>query len=662
MNRHLLRLFALGLILAWLSMPAGRPARSQEQALPEAGRQVKAALAPVVLVHGWAGLGLPPPLCSNQQADPPAYFERLDEDLQAAGAPVVYAFLESSPCFTPPIAENVDNLQAAIQQARVQFGAAKVVLVAHSMGGIVSRAYIEGASYQNDVLALFTLGSPHQGVPAEAISTLMFGPLGPLGLGAYCEQSQPALCEFSTVGMVAFNLAHPLRRFGVGYHVIGGEAPFEGRNALGRIMDVLVSGADDGIVPTSSAVGLSGLLDRWQTDENHNIFGPRSYFARDGGASLSFTDCLEPVIASRSLANCGSFGPFLRAAQGAAAGEWTRVPFEYGLLLPLTTATRAIQLEGGETLFAVQWLEGQTAFTLVTPGGATIDPAYAAAHPAEVSYLADDHYAIYYFPNAQSGAWQMKLQAVSVPLTGTAYGTLAAFKSSVQLQAEADRYWYDPGDSAVFTATLSGNVASAALSARVLHIGGQDNVALTPQGGGVYRGTYTIPNAPGYAEVRIQANGALPGGLTYARETAFLFQISPSSIALGGGISQALPPRWPGSGLYAAVELTLGVNVTAPGRYALSGSLVDGQGNFVAHSLVEADLSAGARSLTLRFAGEQIYRSQRDGPYTLTDVLLVDQRLVPLVVSYQQDLYTTGLLDYHDFRPAQVFLPLFNRR
>lgn len=38
-------------------------------------------------------------------------------------------------------------------------------IVAHSQGGLVSRAYIQGDSYADDVHRLFTLGTPHRGTP-----------------------------------------------------------------------------------------------------------------------------------------------------------------------------------------------------------------------------------------------------------------------------------------------------------------------------------------------------------------------------------------------------------------------------------------------------------------------------------------------------------------
>jgi pimeloyl-ACP methyl ester carboxylesterase len=50
-----------------------------------------------------------------------------------------------------------------IDRAKAASGSDKVILVGHSMGGLVSRAYIQGNAYRGDVERLITLGTPHRG-------------------------------------------------------------------------------------------------------------------------------------------------------------------------------------------------------------------------------------------------------------------------------------------------------------------------------------------------------------------------------------------------------------------------------------------------------------------------------------------------------------------
>jgi pimeloyl-ACP methyl ester carboxylesterase len=365
---------------------------------------------PLVFVHGWSGF---PPWGSCEWPNPDTYFESVDQELRAPGYYTAYAQLETSACYTPPLLDNVPRLRNAILQAKNATNQPKVILIAHSMGGLVSRAYIEGPDYAGDVAALFTFGSPHRGISPDLLTFLVLFANG-ASLGYYCEHNQPAVCDFSALGMTLFNNSHSPRTTEVKYHFISGNAPYLSRNLLGKTMDVVISGIlgpDDGITPTDSGlgVGLLGTFDRLETDENHNIFGPRSYFIRDGGQSISYTQCLKKVLVDKTSVNCGSFGTQQIIAQDTPnLSEHT--PFSNGTVLPGQTIVRTISLEGGPTLFAAQWLTGTLSVTLIDPNGQVINPAYAASNPNIVTYSADTNVATYYFPNATSGQWQLKLQ------------------------------------------------------------------------------------------------------------------------------------------------------------------------------------------------------------------------------------------------------------
>ena len=609
---------------------------------------------PIVFVHGWTGL---PPLGSCDWPDPDAAFQSVDDFLRNAGYHVEYARLETSPCYTPPLDENVPRLGNAIALAKAATNQPKVILIAHSMGGLVSRAYIEGPDYDDDVAALFTFGSPHQGVPVDAL-VFLAGPGGASGLGAYCI-TQPAVCEFSTPGMIFFNRDHPVRVIGVYYHAISGNAPWSPRSALGKVMYWLIGGGDDGIVPTNSGTGLSGIPDPWPTDEVHSTgMGPRSYFIRDNGPSISYMQCLKPVLVDRNKHICGGVSA-LEITPEVTPAPTARTPFEYGTLLAGQSVTRAISLEGGPTLFVAQWQTGTLAVTLVDPNDQVIDPAYATSHPNVVTYDADETVATYYFTNTIAGAWQLVLQATSVPADGSAYVTFAAFESDLALTTETNRYWYGPGATATITASLSGSPAGATVTATILRADGvTDTVSLLPQGAGRYQGTYTVPDAPGYAEVRLVATGNTAEGSPFERGLNLAFQISPGSVALTGIYSDTPEPRLAGSSFYKALLVTAGINSAISGTVGLSADLVDADGNFVAHSLTIEEVTAGAGTLTLRFDADDIYASRRNGPYTLTNLLLTDRRGATLVVAEAESVYTTAAYDYRFFGNGEVYLPL----
>jgi hypothetical protein len=62
-------------------------------------------------------------------------------------------------------AATAENLAQKIEEVRNESKISKVDLVAHSMGGLVARHYIESLDYANDIDQLITLGTPHLGAP-----------------------------------------------------------------------------------------------------------------------------------------------------------------------------------------------------------------------------------------------------------------------------------------------------------------------------------------------------------------------------------------------------------------------------------------------------------------------------------------------------------------
>ncbi|MFA5925307.1 MAG: alpha/beta fold hydrolase [Parcubacteria group bacterium] len=58
---------------------------------------------------------------------------------------------------------NAVELRAKIQKIKNKTGRPKVDIVAHSMGGLLAREYIESSYYEDDVDQLITVGTPHLG-------------------------------------------------------------------------------------------------------------------------------------------------------------------------------------------------------------------------------------------------------------------------------------------------------------------------------------------------------------------------------------------------------------------------------------------------------------------------------------------------------------------
>ena len=96
---------------------------------------------------------------------------------------------------------------------------------------LVSRAYVEGLDYQDDVQAFFLFGTPHWGVEDILLEYLA----NDLTLGWFYKNRAPAVAQFSVSGIIDFNRDYQVRRNGVSYYTIGGDVPDYTRNALGLI-------------------------------------------------------------------------------------------------------------------------------------------------------------------------------------------------------------------------------------------------------------------------------------------------------------------------------------------------------------------------------------------------------------------------------------------
>jgi pimeloyl-ACP methyl ester carboxylesterase len=95
---------------------------------------------PIVMVHGWN---------SNANATFKGHPNDVPEALKQAGYHVEFANLDTAWFWTESFEKNAKNrLKPAIEHAKDVTGQPKVIVIAHSMGGLVSRAYIEGPEYK----------------------------------------------------------------------------------------------------------------------------------------------------------------------------------------------------------------------------------------------------------------------------------------------------------------------------------------------------------------------------------------------------------------------------------------------------------------------------------------------------------------------------------
>jgi pimeloyl-ACP methyl ester carboxylesterase len=651
---------------------------------------------PIVYVRGFADQGTVPNLYTFKNAGYRTY-----------DAPILNSFGNST-----DTRYNASILADTITKAKRETGQDKVVVVAYSMGGIISRAYLEDSyEYRGDVSQFFDYGSPHWGFPAS----LDLLTLASTGVSTLFGFDMQGITDLTYVPRLLFNLTHFDRAPGVKYHFIGGDAPMwrtvtlktfrifgrkfrisvpwvdlRFRNAWGWAMGAIIPGCrDDALFNTYSTTLLWGGIDRYVTREAHSSpLANRWYGSWDGRESQeTYAMCLKTVLID-GITHCGAYlttAPPENISSGSSAPREVEPSNDdepvtlnaltspsTGLLHPNETIRREIDIEGGTVNLGAFWQSGSARVTLIDPSGQTITPELAASQevaddpnapiettvdPNIVAHTSSAVSSSYSFPNAKPGKWTVIIVGGSdIPAAGVPYTSSAQLASTLTLSAGADRIWYAPNATATFTATLSEAVQSATVTGVVrLASGSTRNVTFSAIGNNQYRGTLTVPSEGGDASLQVTVKGRNSKGVAFERGSSQSFKIMVSTVSLTGTYSETavVSPRRPDK--YSALNVVTGVSATRPSKVTVTAQLVDSAGNQVARTTTEAHLVTGTNAITLPFSGTDIAASGKNGPYRVTNVLVVDHTTgVQEVAVQSNNVRTTASYAYTSFE-ANVY-------
>jgi PKD repeat protein len=623
---------------------------------------------PVILVHGWHHAGdfrcsdgvqpLSGDVSHNDFGDMAYWFEDIGYDVWIAN-------YDTGSQGTPVIEDNAQCLEEQVAEVRERTGR-KVILVAHSLGGLVSRACLNSKGCRDNVAALYTMGSPHGGFNALTMANIII-PVQLIDDFLWLDcLNHPAGCQVAR-GMFWFNESNP-NRHGVDYGFIGGrKTPFLRERLLWPS-----EGRNDGTIGCYSAVGWNypwgvnavpgpGAKRCW-TDETHSQgLAYPSYFEAyppDEPYSQAFRCIIawllgeQPVLAdcypaSREAPSAIKEGPVLSASTVEVTGHLDNDQSE----------NHPLQVDSSDySLFYLSWLTGTLSFTITQPNGQVITPEYAAAHPEVVTYTmglgdgATSSFAAYAFATTVPGLHTVTIGADDVGSDGTDYCVFAALETDRTMSIATDLDMYQAGDTAIFTGTLqgpSGGIAGANVQARLIRMDGvTETLLFNDLGSGVYGASYTVPDVPGYLGATFTAIGD-DGGTAFTRQVNDLLAIAPHNAQLAGTYADRLEDG-DGDGFYETLALDVGVAATEAGTYTLSADLVVAE-QTVAHAVYYGILTNGTQTVTLRFDGSDIFQSQVSGPYTVTNLYLVDLGAGGIPAEMAYDVWVTAAYDWHDF-------------
>jgi hypothetical protein len=322
------------------------------------------------------------------------------------------------------------------------------------------------------------------------------------------------------------------------------------------------------------------------------------------------------------------------------------------------TAQHTLQVDtDGASLFYLSWVTGTLGITLTNPVGTVIDPDYAAANTDVVTYTTSPGsemtppFAAYAFTTTVPGLYTATITAANVGITGTDYLLFAAMETARTLSVARDKDHYQIGNTAALTATLEwagGGITGAMVQATFSRSDAiTDTLTLTDQGDGTYRGTYDIPNAPGYFHLRVTAEGS-DAGTPFNRQVDRLLTVASQAVQVTGTYADRADDA-DGNGRYETLTVDVEVLAAGAGDFTFSADLVAGGGQFVAHVITQTTLITGTQNVPLRFDGELIQDGGSDGPFTVTNLLISDPQNAGIPSVMADDVWTTAAYDHTRF-------------
>lgn len=589
---------------------------------------------------------------------------------QEDGFDVWIAHLSTDQNYTPHIDTNADCLDAQVQSVYNQTGNQPIILIGHSMGGVVSRAYLSKYGYRNQVRTFISLGSPHAGVAAQILEEFYLAVPSLKTCG-----DEPGACDMSIERMKTFNAQNP-KNDKIPYYLIGGDkcsswwlCPLAKQFA----------GLNDNIVGQLSAIGeifpegtpafAGSNITRISTHETHEAFHfGYPWYMEYGPGNLQHTqsyNCVRDIITLGNTNSCTTNISTTRPAVPSSLANATEIVHtQNSHILSGQTLSHTIQIDtNGSTIFSSFWLTGTIGVTLKDPNGLVIDPTYAQSNPSIVQYqfrggdTIAPSWATYAFTTTVPGVWTLNLSGTDIAPAGSDYRILASAESTRSLAVHFDKDLYQIGQSANITSTLrnaSNGISGANIQVQLQRTDGvTDTLTLNDNGNGNYSGVYTVPNAPGYVNATITAD-ANDNGTAFTRETRQMFAIAPQTAQLTNTFADHSVDQ-NGDQVLDSVQLGVGVSANTAGTYILSADFMQGD-TTVAHAIASTELTVGAQTVTLRFDGNDIWNSRLNGPYTVTNLYIVDEQAGGVPAQIATNVHTTAIYKYRRFGPLKPIL------
>ena len=596
-----------------------------------------AGRVPVVLVHGWHG----PDNVEESQ------LRFMKDWLEADGCDVYYATGIGA---SLSLERNAERLRDYL---RDQVKAQTVILVGHSRGGLVARAFVDSSLNTLDVDKMIMLGTPNAGVTLKYVDAGIGALLWMELLGIRDENDLLSMFELQPEYMCFFNLWHRNSN-NTPYLLLGGDA------------GPIPVPANDGLVTVESAHSASGSQNVYlRPPDVHGWWREPGDFGRSYVYPRNTYDaCLRPLLEGKGPEpECNlTYGASFSMAESSEQAVST--PYQSGLISAGETMTHSIHISAtSSSEFHLVWDQGDLDLALLDPLGTTIDHAYAesSSNVDFISFEPDTiiNYNMYTIADTIPGTWTLSVTASYTEPMDVAFSTFATLEPTLDLQASADKTLYGLNEPIVVTATLSYGLSGLAGATVEALIGRPDLVTETltlyddgahedgASDDGHYGNIYASTNEGGPYALFVTAEG-LVYSVPFARADELVVQVSPETAQLAGNYSDS-PEDADNNGRYEYLVVHVEVDVADAGDFLVSGILLGPAEEEIASTVHSVSLPLGTQTVPLRFDGDLIYASGLSGPYTLTQLFLMDGTGLPIKLDEAYDAWVTAAYDHTKF-------------
>jgi pimeloyl-ACP methyl ester carboxylesterase len=408
---------------------------------------------------------------------------------------------------TNSLTQNAAILAEYIDGVRRLTGAERVDVVAHSMGGLITRQYLDRFAAEGSVAQLLTLGTPMAGTDCAVL---------PASLGLLL----PATIEIQPHYVTDIVNTRITQRRGARFYLLAGTP------RLSAIQSPCADAPSDLVVSSNSVRGIPASVSELPALHT-DMTGSREVF--DQFVATKLMRPRREWAAPQQLED----------ARADSARQFTRV--HTGHLDPGSSAEVVIDIEPGVAVASFALYDTSRTLDVAVTGasGKTItldvqkNGLVRVEDPSSLLYLG------YGFENPKPGKWRVTLSTTPrTPSTGADFAITAQFHGGAQLLAETDATVVRQGEYIVARARLTRDGKPLEMRSARAVLRDAESVTTTldmPIENGIAAIRF-VPTKSGAHMVSIEVAGVDASGADVDRSAFLAFEVEPPSSAPWRGI------------------------------------------------------------------------------------------------------------------------------